>query len=120
MVSLKPLELHVDPKRGIVAVLEDIPFKVKRMFTIYNVPMREMRGGHAHRKCHQLFLCVCGCIVVKMGDGKQYVLDCPDTALYVPPLHIVNLMFMTEDTTLLVLASEKFDKNDYIYGDAND
>jgi hypothetical protein len=57
---------------------------------------------------------------MKMGDGKEYILDCPDIGLYVPPMNIANIVFLTENTTLLVLASEKYDKDDYIYGVTSD
>lgn len=114
-VKLIPIDIHKD-RKGELAVLEDIPFKVKRVFCVYNVPLSEPRGGHAHKKCHQLLVAVCGAVLVRMGDGKSFVLDCPDTGLYVPPLNIINISFLIDNTTLLVLASEKYDPDDYIYG----
>ena len=113
-VKLIPLNTFTD-RRGAVSVLEDIPFKVNRIFTIYNVPSSTMRGGHAHKKCHQLLIATCGSVLVKVG-GKTYVLDCPTSALYIPPKYRVDIMFMNEDSVLVVLASEKFDKDDYIHG----
>ena len=115
-VRLIPLKTYNDERRGNISVLEDIPFKVKRVFCIYNVPTNQMRGGHAHKTCHQLLVAVCGAVLVKITGGLNYLLDCPDTGLYVPPLHIINIVFVNEDATLLVMASEKYDKKDYIYG----
>lgn len=115
-VRLIPVETHKDNRRGDLSVIEELPFKVKRVFFIYNVPLSEPRGGHAHKKCHQFFVAVCGAALVRLGDGKSYVLDCPDIGLYVPPMNIVNINILNDNTTLLVLASEKYDKNDYIYG----
>ena len=120
MIEYISLETHKNERRGNITVMEDLPFKVKRVFFIYNVPLEEMRGGHAHKKTHQFFVCVCGAVLMKMGDGRDYILDCPDIGLYVPPMNIANIAFLTENTTLLVLASEKYDKDDYIYGVTSD
>jgi hypothetical protein len=116
--KLMPLESHLSERRGNITVMENLPFKIKRVFFIYNVPLDEMRGGHAHRKCHQLLVAACGAVLVKTGDGKDYILDCPDMGLYVPPMNIINLVFLTENTTLLVLASELYDREDYVFGSA--
>jgi UDP-2-acetamido-3-amino-2,3-dideoxy-glucuronate N-acetyltransferase len=115
-VRLIPLEMHRDERRGDVSVMENIPFKVKRAFCVFNVPAGEVRGGHAHKKCHQLAIAVSGAVLVKVA-GNSYVLDSPDIGLYIPPLNMPDICFVTDNTTLLVLASEKYDKNDYIYGD---
>jgi dTDP-4-dehydrorhamnose 3,5-epimerase-like enzyme len=114
-VKLIPLESHLSERRGNITVMENLPFKIKRVFFIYSVPLDEMRGGHAHKKCHQLLVAACGAVLVKMGDGKDYILDCPDMGLYVPPMNIINLVFLTENTTLLVLASELYDREDYVW-----
>lgn len=113
---LVPIQSHHSERRGNLSVIEELPFKIKRAFFIYNVPLEEMRGGHAHKKCHQFFVAVCGAVLIRMGDGKSFILDCPDIGLYVPPKNIININFLTENTTLLVLASDKYDENDYIYG----
>lgn len=115
-VQLIPLELHNNGVRGNISVLENIPFQVKRIFNIYNVPANIMRGGHAHKICHQFFIATNGAILIKIDGGSEYVLDCPEIGLYVPPKFIVHLTFLQENTNLLVLASEKYDKDDYIYG----
>lgn len=115
-VRLFCLEEHNDLRRGNITVIEDIPFTVRRVFFIYDVPKDTLRGGHAHKTCHQLFVAVCGAVHIRVGDGKEFILDCPNIGLYVPPKHIVHMAFLTEETTLMVLASKKFDENDYIYG----
>lgn len=102
-------------RRGTTSVLEDLPFKINRMFLVYNVPSSIMRGGHAHKKCQQILIAVCGSVIVKVS-GKAYVLDCPTMALYVPTKYKLDITFMNEDSVLMVLASEKYDKDDYIYG----
>jgi dTDP-4-dehydrorhamnose 3,5-epimerase-like enzyme len=115
-VRLIKIETH-DNVRGNIGVIENPPFPIKRVFYIYNVPVGVMRGGHAHKTCKQLFISVCGAVRVLLGDGKQFILDCPDEGLYVPPRHIIHLEFLTEDTTLLVLANKKYDEEDYVYGE---
>lgn len=114
-VQLILLDSHND-RRGNLASLEDFPFPVKRIFHIYNMPLKEVRGGHAHKKCKQLLIAACGAVLVTTGDGKNYVLDNPAEGLYVPPKHLLWYRFLMDGTTLLVLASEKFDKEDYIRG----
>jgi UDP-2-acetamido-3-amino-2,3-dideoxy-glucuronate N-acetyltransferase len=115
-VKLIPLEIHRNGRRGDISVMEDLPFTIKRVFCIYNVPLEEMRGGHAHKLNHQILIAVCGAVLVKVVGGADYVLDCPDMGLYVPPMHTIHLIFLTPDTSLFVLASEKYDRDDYVFG----
>lgn len=112
-IKLLKLESHID-RRGDINVIEEFPFPVKRVFWIYNVPVNEMRGGHAHKNLKQLLIAVSGAVLIKTG-GKDYILGCPDTALYIPPQNMIRMTFLTEGTVLLVLASHKFDRNDYLY-----
>jgi dTDP-4-dehydrorhamnose 3,5-epimerase-like enzyme len=116
-VQLFPIKTHTDVRRGNLGVMEDLPFHVRRVFFIYEVPRNVIRGGHAHKLCHQFFIAMCGAVLIRLGDGKEFILDCPDIGLYVPPKHIVRMMFLTDDTTLLVLASHKYDENDYMYSE---
>jgi dTDP-4-dehydrorhamnose 3,5-epimerase-like enzyme len=114
-VQLISLELHKNGVRGDISVVEELPFQIKRVFCIYNVPTNIVRGGHAHKKCHQLFIATSGAVLIKIEGGNEYILDCPEISLYVPPLHIVHLTFLEDNTSLMVLASEKYNKDDYIY-----
>jgi len=114
-IQLIHLPQHLDERRGNISIMEELPFPVKRIFYIYGVPVNVMRGGHAHKTCKQLLIAVCGAVIIKIGDGREFVLDCPDMALYVPARYTIHLVFLTENTTLLVLASKKYDRNDYIY-----
>lgn len=116
-VKLIPLELHTSERRGNISVLEDLPFKVKRIFCIYNVPVEEVRGGHAHKKCRQIFVAVSGAVLVKVVGNRDYILDCPDMGLFIPPQYTVHLHFLDENAALLVLASERYDENDYVYSE---
>jgi UDP-2-acetamido-3-amino-2,3-dideoxy-glucuronate N-acetyltransferase len=95
----------------------DIPFIVKRIFMIHGVDSKEVRGEHAHRKCHQYLICINGSVWVIADDGKQRIetiLDAPNKGIYLPPMVWGVQYKYTSDAILLVLASEGYDPNDYI------
>jgi len=107
---------HVD-ERGALTVIEGnrgAPFPIKRVFWVYDVPDGTRRGGHAHQHCEQLLMCVSGsCRVTANGD--EFVLDEPDTGLYVPPGVYLDLEDWQPGTVLLVLCSHYYDEEDYAY-----
>ena len=111
---------HVNDLRGDLAVTEleqDLPFKVKRMFFVYNVPNERVRGEHAHKECHQFLTCVKGQISVVVDDGKEreeFTLDRPYFGLYVPPMVWAVQYKYSPDAVLLVFASDIYDPDDYI------
>lgn len=94
-----------------------VPFVPKRWFLVYDVPSREVRGAHAHRRCHQFLVCVAGEVTVAVDDGEnrtEVVLDDPTLGIYVPPL-VWGSQFRYDSTSvLLVLASHEYDAADYI------
>jgi UDP-2-acetamido-3-amino-2,3-dideoxy-glucuronate N-acetyltransferase len=99
------------------APTEDVPFIPKRWFFVYDVPSREVRGEHAHRRCHQFLVCVAGEVTIAVDDGEnrtEVVLDDPALGIYVPPL-VWGSQFRYDSTSvLLVLASHAYDADDYI------
>jgi acetyltransferase-like isoleucine patch superfamily enzyme/dTDP-4-dehydrorhamnose 3,5-epimerase-like enzyme len=111
---------EVDDMRGALTFAEtykEIPFEVKRIFLVYAVPSREIRGEHAHRTLHQFLICVHGSCSVIADDGKarrEFRLDAPSRGLYLPPL-VWGIQYKhSEDCVLLVLASAPYDASDYI------
>lgn len=106
--------------RGELAVAEtekEIPFKIERVFFVYQVPSAELRGEHAHRNCHQVLICLRGSVNVVTDDAtirKEYVLDCPSKGLHLPPMTWGVQYNYSPDAILLVLASHKYDAIDYI------
>jgi len=110
------LETHAD-ERGKLVVVEasrGVPFPVKRVFWVYDVPEGTGRGGHAHQFCQQLLVCVSGsCRVIAAGDA--FTLDDPGKALYVPPGVYLDLEDWQPGTVLLVLCSHYYDEEDYAY-----
>lgn len=95
----------------------DVPFVPKRWFLVYDVPSREVRGAHAHRRCHQFLVCVAGEVTVTVDDGEnraEVLLDDPTLGVYIPPL-VWGSQFRYDSTSvLLVLASHEYDAADYI------
>jgi acetyltransferase-like isoleucine patch superfamily enzyme/dTDP-4-dehydrorhamnose 3,5-epimerase-like enzyme len=94
-----------------------LPFVVQRYFIIFNVPTKEVRGEHAHRRLHQFLICVKGAcsVVVDDGDARdELLLDRADVGLYVPPMVWTTQYKYSQDAVLLVLASDAYDPDDYI------
>jgi UDP-2-acetamido-3-amino-2,3-dideoxy-glucuronate N-acetyltransferase len=96
---------------------KEIPFDVKRYFIVFQVPLVEVRGEHAHKECHQFLLCVRGRISAIADDGtdrETFVLDRPDQGLYLPP-RVWSVQYdYSPDAALLVFASHFYDPADYI------
>ena len=94
-----------------------LPFEPKRFFVVHDVPSREVRGEHAHKKLHELLICLKGNCSVMVDDGRhrdEVVLDSPTVALHVPPgLWQVHYKY-SPDALLLSLCSELYDGDDYI------
>jgi dTDP-4-dehydrorhamnose 3,5-epimerase-like enzyme len=94
-----------------------VPFTPKRYFLVFGVPSEKTRGEHAHRQCKQFLICVRGRCTVVADDGKsrqEFLLDRPDFGLYLPPMTWGIQYLYSADATLLVFASEYYDKSDYI------
>lgn len=96
---------------------EDIPFGIKRVYYLYDVPGGECRGGHAHKALYQLILAVSGSFTVTLDDGKKrnsFMLNRPYQGLLVVPGIWRTLENFSSGSVCLVMASEKYDENDYI------
>lgn len=117
MAKLIDLKTFSD-KRGNLTVIEKvIPFDIKRIFYIYGVD-DSLRGGHRHHKTIQAAICIKGSCVVSNKDGRKsesFILDQPSKCLILEPQDWHTMHDFTKDAILMVLASEYFDANDYIY-----
>src|SRR5258706_9843946 len=74
---------------SLVENLKNLPFEVKRVFYIYDIPGGKDRGAHAHRQCHQFLVAVSGSFEIEMSDGvnrRTVTLNRPYYGLYIPPL----------------------------------
>ena len=97
--------------------VEDVPFTVKRFFTVYEVPSKYVRGEHAHKTCHQFLICVHGQLTLMVDDGsnrEEILLDGPEVGVYIPPMVWATQNLYSENSVLLVLASHEYDPSDYI------
>lgn len=119
MKKLFTLKNIVDP-RGNLTVGEasrDVPFEIKRFFMIYQVPLTDIRGEHAHRKCEQVLIAARGSISVDLDNGlekESFFLSKPTQALHIPAMHWGAQYNYSPDACLIVFASEYYDENDYI------
>lgn len=105
--------------RGYLSVVEsgfDIPFDIKRVYYLYMVPDTS-RGAHAHKQLQQLMIATSGSVHVTLDDGQQkktFVLDKPWKGLLVAPGLWRTLDSFSGGAVCMVLASEKYDHEDYI------
>lgn len=94
-----------------------LPFEVKRVYYIYDVPAGESRGGHAHKELQQLIIAVKGSFDVLINDGrtkKVICLDRPNIGLYIVPGIWRKLLNFSEGSVSLVLASQAYSEDDYL------
>jgi acetyltransferase-like isoleucine patch superfamily enzyme len=118
-VSLRKLPI-VEDLRGSLSFGEfdqHLPFIPRRYFIVFDVPSKEVRGEHAHKRLHQFLVCVKGACAVVVDDGQrrqELVLDTPGLGLHIPPGVWGTQYKYTPDAVLLVLASDVYDASDYI------
>jgi acetyltransferase-like isoleucine patch superfamily enzyme len=94
-----------------------LPFIPRRYFVVYDVPSKNVRGEHAHRKLEQFLVCVrggCSVVVDNGTDRSEVRLDSPATGLYLPAMTWATQFRYSSDAVLLVLASDIYDPDDYI------
>ena len=113
------LNKHHAPQ-GNISVVEnnkDVPFEVKRVYYLYDVPGGESRGAHAHRELEQLIVAASGSFRVTLDDGNAkrcFVLNRPYQALYVKPGIWRDLDDFSSGAVCMVLASDVYKTEDYI------
>ena len=104
---------------GSLSVVENevIPFSIKRVYYLYDVPKNGKRGGHAHKNLFQVLIAVNGSFEVLLDDGfnkKIIILNRPDVGLYIPNGIWREMNNFSKNSVCLVLASENYDEEDYI------
>lgn len=95
----------------------EIPFDIKRIFYLYDIPGGEDRGAHAHKECHQFLVAASGSFEVQLDDGKikkTVSLNQPFVGLHIPPGIWASEVNFSSGAICLVLASHKYDEEDYI------
>lgn len=118
--SIIELDKHHSDRKGNLTVVQNgdkLPFDVKRVYYLYDVPGGEERGAHAHRDLSQLIVAVSGSFTVTLDDGhykRSFFLNRPYQALYVKPGLWRNLGDFSSGAVCLVLASDVYQEDDYI------
>jgi hypothetical protein len=95
----------------------NLPFDVKRIFYIYDIPGGEDRGAHAHKTCHQFLVAAGGSFEIELDDGKTkrtILLNRPYYGLHIPPGIWASEKGFSSGSVCLVLASHKYNESDYI------
>lgn len=110
----------VKDRKGNLTVVQNglqIPFDVKRVFYLYDIPGGESRGAHAHKKCHQFIVSASGAFEVLVDDGitqRIIQLNRPYLGVHIPPMIWASEINFSSGSICLVLASHGYDENDYI------
>ena len=110
----------IHDRAGNITVVEenvDLPFTIKRVYYLYDVPSGADRGGHAHKELHHFMVAASGAYDVIVDDGrnkKMVELNRPDYGLYIPPGIWVELINFSAGGISLNLVSDYFSEEDYI------
>ena len=118
--SMIELNKHHSDRKGNLSVVSNgdtVPFDVKRIYYLYDVPGGESRGGHAHKGLSQLIVAASGSFTVTLDDGnvkRTFLLNRPYQGLYVVPGIWRTLDDFSSGSVCLVLASEGYTEDDYI------
>jgi hypothetical protein len=95
---------------------EHVPFAIKRVYYLYDVPAGSKRGGHAHKELQQLIVAVSGSFDIILKDGKnerKISLNRPFYGLFLPTMVWRELLNFSSGSICLVLASLPYDEEDY-------
>lgn len=100
----------------------EVPFDIRRVFYLYDVPGGESRGAHAHKECHQFLVAASGSFEVLLDDGRiqrLVQLNRPSMGLHIPPMIWASEINFSSGAICLVMASERYSAEDYIreYGE---
>jgi oxalate decarboxylase/phosphoglucose isomerase-like protein (cupin superfamily) len=118
--TIVELDKHHSDRKGNLSVVENgitLPFDVKRVYYIYDVPGGESRGAHAHKELSQLIIAASGSFKVTLDDGKvkrTFFLNRPYQGLYVKPGMWRDLEDFSSGAICMVLASDVYKADDYI------
>lgn len=110
----------IHDSRGNLSFVEGgrhVPFSIRRIFHIYDVPGGETRGGHAHKECAEVIMAVSGSFDLIITNGRdecRVTLNRANVAAYIPPGSWITMPNFTTGTVLLALASHEYEEDDYI------
>jgi|TARA_B110000967_G_C18735162_1_gene484688 hypothetical protein len=116
--SVQSLPKITDP-RGNLTFIEggqEVPFEIRRVYYLYDVPGGSERGGHGHKKLHQLIIAVSGSFDIHLDDGhskKTLHMNRANLGLYICPMIWRDIDNFSSGAVCMVLASERYDELDY-------
>jgi dTDP-4-dehydrorhamnose 3,5-epimerase-like enzyme len=119
-MNIQLLEIpKIKEPRGNLSVIEKdiIPFEMKRVYYLYDVPSGSERGGHAHKKLKQFLIALSGSFNVVLNDGKEeriVTLNKPNEGLLIYPGIWRELNNFSSGSVSLVIASDVYEEDDYI------
>ncbi len=106
--------------RGNLSFIEEnkqVPFKIRRVYYLYDVPSGASRGGHAHKALHQVVIALSGSFDVILDDGyrrRSFFLNRPHYGIYIPPKVWRELENFSSNSVALSLVSQVYDESDYV------
>ncbi|MCP4473929.1 MAG: WxcM-like domain-containing protein [Gammaproteobacteria bacterium] len=110
---------RIDEPRGNLTFIEGghhIPFDIRRIYYLHDIPANTKRGGHAHKELHQLIIAMSGSFDIHLDDGyekKTVCMDCCYYGLYVCPMTWREIDNFSPESICMVLASSYYDELDY-------
>lgn len=119
LVRFLDMPVVADP-RGNLCFIESgqhVPFEIKRVYYLYDVPSQSTRAGHAHHDLHQLLIALSGSFDVRLHDGtreERITLNRPNRGLHIGPGTWRDIDNFSSGAVCLVLASAHYDESDYI------
>jgi hypothetical protein len=119
-ITLIDLPKIADPRGNLTVAegLDVVPFEIKRAYWVYDVPGGESRGGHAHKRLQQFIVALSGSFQVTLDNGyeqKTVLMNHPYQGLLIDTNIWRTLDDFSSGAVCLVLASEHYDEDDYIY-----
>ncbi|TQD23854.1 FdtA/QdtA family cupin domain-containing protein [Methanolobus vulcani] len=118
MTYIIDLDTYSDERGDLTVIQKILPFEIKRIYYIYNNKNNLPRGGHRHHKTIQALICLNGnCTISTSNSGltTDYTLNKPNKCLILNPEDWHTMHSFSENSILLVLASEYFNPDDYIH-----